>query len=53
LDEGAGTRLLVHAAQLIARGMAPTIACTAAIARPLADETDTRDALDDLIRAVF
>ncbi|MCK9381431.1 MAG: CbbQ/NirQ/NorQ/GpvN family protein [Sulfuritalea sp.] len=53
LDEGAGTRLLVHAAQLIAAGMAPPIACTAAIARPLADEADTRDALDDLIRAVF
>jgi nitric oxide reductase NorQ protein len=53
LDEGAGTRLLVHAAQLIARGMHPTAACTAAIARPLADEPDTRNALDDLIRAVF
>ncbi len=53
LDEGAGTRLLVHAAQLIAGGMAPEIACTAAIARPLADEADTRDALDDLICAVF
>jgi nitric oxide reductase NorQ protein len=53
LDEGAGTRLLVHAAQLMAGGLAPIIACTAAIARPLADEPDTRDALDDLIRAVF
>jgi nitric oxide reductase NorQ protein len=53
LDEGAGTRLLVHAAQLIARGMAPAIACTAAIARPLADEPDIRNALDDLIVAVF
>jgi nitric oxide reductase NorQ protein len=53
LDEGAGTRLLVHAAQLIARGMAPAAACIAAIARPLADEPDTRDALDDLIAAVF
>ena len=53
LDEGAGTRLLVHAAQLIGKGMAPLTACTAAIARPLADEPDTRDALDDLIRAVF
>jgi nitric oxide reductase NorQ protein len=53
LDEGAGTRLLVHAAQLIASGMAPGTACTAAIARPLADETDTRAALDDLISAVF
>jgi nitric oxide reductase NorQ protein len=53
LDEGAGTRLLVHAAQLMAKGMASATACTAAIARPLADEPDTRDALDDLIRAVF
>ncbi len=53
LDEGAGTRLLVHAAQLIARGMAPVTACAAAIARPLADEPDTRAALDDLIAAVF
>ena len=53
LDEGAGTRLLVHAAQLIASGMDATVACTAAIARPLADEADTRDALDDLIAAVF
>ncbi len=53
LDEGAGTRLLVHAAQLIAGGTSPAVACTAAIARPLADEPDTRDALDDLIRAVF
>ncbi len=53
LDEGAGTRLLVHAAQLIARGMNPVVACTAAIARPLADEPDTRNALDDLIAAVF
>ena len=53
LDEGAGTRLLVHAARLVAQGMDPAAACTAAIARPLADEPDTRDALDDLIRAVF
>jgi nitric oxide reductase NorQ protein len=53
LDEGAGTRLLVHAAQLMARGMNPVVACTAAIARPLADEPDTRNALDDLIAAVF
>lgn len=53
LDEGAGTRLLVNAAQLMANGMAAANACTAAIARPLADEPDTRKALDDLIRAVF
>lgn len=53
LDEGAGTRLLVHAAQLHASGLSPIVACTAAIARPLADEADLRATLDDLIRAVF
>ncbi len=53
LDEGAGTRLLVHAARLVAEGMAPAAACIAAVARPLADEPDTRAALDDLIAAVF
>ena len=53
LDEGAGTRLLVHAARLVAEGMAPAAACVAAVARPLADEPDMRAALDDLIAAVF
>ncbi|MDX9766244.1 MAG: CbbQ/NirQ/NorQ/GpvN family protein [Ectothiorhodospiraceae bacterium] len=53
LDEGASTRLLVHAAQLISAGMAPTSACTAAIARALTDETDMNGTLDDLLRAVF
>jgi nitric oxide reductase NorQ protein len=53
LDEGASTRLLVHAAQLIGDGLEPSIACTAAVARALSDEPDMTDALDDLIRAVF
>ena len=53
LDEGASTRLLVHAAQLIADGLDPAVACTAGIARALSDEPDMRTALDDLVRAVF
>ena len=53
LDEGASTRLLVHAAQLIGDGLDPAIACTAAIARALTDEPDMTGSLDDLIRAVF
>jgi len=53
LDEGAGTRLLVHAARLIGAGMTPSTACTAAIARALSDETDMAKSLDDLIRTVF
>lgn len=53
LDEGASTRLLVHAAQLIAAGVSAEIAAHAAVARALTDEPDMNDTLDDLVRAVF
>ncbi|MFA7281591.1 MAG: CbbQ/NirQ/NorQ/GpvN family protein [Sterolibacterium sp.] len=53
LDEGASTRLLIHAAQLIAAGITPLTACTAAVARALCDDADMTDTLDDLVRAVF
>lgn len=53
LDEGASTRLLVHAAQLIGAGMAPGVASTAAVARALTDDPDMTQTLDDLVRAVF
>jgi nitric oxide reductase NorQ protein len=53
LDEGASTRLLVHAAQLAAAGIAPDSAAAAAIARALTDDPDMTDTLGDLVRAVF
>lgn len=53
LDEGASTRLLIHAAQLMAAGIDPHKACTAAVARALSDEAEMTDTLDDLVRAVF
>ena len=53
LEEGASTRLLVHAAELIASGIEPLTACTAAIARPLTDDPEMIAALDDLVQAVF
>lgn len=53
LDEGASTRLLVHAAQLIAAGVAPQAACTAAVARALSDDPDMTASLQDLVNAVF
>ncbi|HWV17304.1 MAG TPA: AAA family ATPase [Rhodocyclaceae bacterium] len=53
LDEGASTRLLVHAAQLIATGVAPQAACTAAVARSLSDDPDMTASLQDLVNAVF
>jgi nitric oxide reductase NorQ protein len=53
LDEGASTRLLVHAGHLIAAGVTPREACAAAIGRALSDDADSVSAVDDLIRAVF
>jgi nitric oxide reductase NorQ protein len=53
LDEGASTRLLVHAAQLIAAGVDPLAACTGAIARALSDDPEMNQSLDDLVSAVF
>ncbi|MDE2598907.1 MAG: CbbQ/NirQ/NorQ/GpvN family protein [Rhodocyclaceae bacterium] len=53
IDEGASTRLLVHAAQLIAAGVKPQAACTAAVARSLSDDPDMTASLQDLVNAVF
>jgi nitric oxide reductase NorQ protein len=53
LDEGASTRLLVHAAQLATAGLDPAAACNVAIARALTDDPDMGETLDDLVRAVF
>jgi nitric oxide reductase NorQ protein len=53
LDEGASTRLLVHAGHLIAAGIAEREACVAAVARALGDDAEMAAAVDDLVRAVF
>ena len=53
LDEGASTRLLVHAAQLMQRGVAPSAACAAAISLALSDDPEMLAAIDELASAVF
>ncbi|HEX8964497.1 MAG TPA: CbbQ/NirQ/NorQ/GpvN family protein [Rhodocyclaceae bacterium] len=53
LDEGASTRLLVHAGHLIAAGVPEREACVAAVARALGDDAEMAAAVDDLVRAVF
>jgi len=53
LDEGASTRLLVHAGKLIAQGVAPRAACTGAIALALTDEREMLAAVNELVSAVF
>ena len=53
LDEGASTRLLVHAAKLIANDIDPRIACRAAIAETLTDDADMLAAVNELGASLF
>lgn len=53
LDEGASTRLLVHAAQLARAGLPLRAACLQAIAAPLTDDPGLAAVLVDLVHAAF
>jgi nitric oxide reductase NorQ protein len=53
LDEGASTRLLVHAAKLIARGIPAATACHGAIAEALSDDPEMLRAIDEFAASVF
>jgi nitric oxide reductase NorQ protein len=53
LPEVPSTRLLVAAARLIASGVPRTEACRTAVAAPLADDSDLRAAIHDVIAATL
>ena len=53
LDEGASTRLLVHAGKLIVRGIAPRTACNGAIAEALTDDSEMLRAVNELATSLF
>jgi len=53
LEEGASTRLLVHAAKLIASGVSPTEACHSAIAQALSDDHEMLTAINELSASLF
>jgi nitric oxide reductase NorQ protein len=53
LDEGASTRLLVHAGKLIARGIPARAACTGAVAAALTDDPDMLRAVNELASSLF
>jgi nitric oxide reductase NorQ protein len=53
LDEGASTRLLVHAAKLIVTGIDPATACGAAISQALTDDAEMLQAVNELSASVF
>ncbi|MES9968713.1 MAG: CbbQ/NirQ/NorQ/GpvN family protein [Candidatus Thiodiazotropha sp.] len=53
LDEGMSTRLLVYAAQLVAKGIDPQSACQMALVTPLTDDSDMRDTLSAAVNTYF
>lgn len=53
LDEGASTRMLVHAALLTAHGLAIAKACQLAVVDALSDDADVRVALRSALDAAF
>jgi nitric oxide reductase NorQ protein len=53
LEEGASTRLLVHAARLVAAGLPPRTACLHAVAAPLSADAGLADVLQGLVHASF
>jgi len=53
LAETVSTRLLVTAAKLIASGVAPRVACNAAVVQPITDDHAQLEALQDLANLMF
>ncbi len=53
LDEGASTRLLVHAGKLIANGIPARAACTGAVAAALSDDPEMLRAVNELANSLF
>jgi nitric oxide reductase NorQ protein len=53
LSEGASTRLLIYAAQMIRRGVSMQAACKSAICLPLTDDSGLQETLNDLIEDIF
>ena len=53
LDEGASTRLLVHAGKLIQTGVSPVTACKTSISQALTDDPEMLSAVNELSSSVF
>lgn len=53
LDEGASTRLLIHAGKLIKTGIAPEAACQVAIKNTLSDDEEMLESIDEMVKSLF
>ena len=52
LDEGASTRMLIHAGRLVARGIPLDTACEAAVILPISDDAEIRAALREAVAVI-
>ncbi|MBK9315692.1 MAG: CbbQ/NirQ/NorQ/GpvN family protein [Acidobacteria bacterium] len=53
LEEGVSTRLLVYAAQMIARGVDPVTACEISIASPITDDDELQRSIREIVTTVI
>lgn len=53
LEEGVSTRLLIYAAQLIARGIAPTRAAEVALCSPITDDRELQRSIREIVTTVI
>lgn len=53
LQEGVSTRLIVYAAKLIRRGVAPAVACQTAVVQALTDDADVQSSLMEVVSVFF
>jgi nitric oxide reductase NorQ protein len=53
LTEGASTRLLIYAGQMMTQGVAPVDACRAAVCLPLSDDERLQETLAELVADLF
>ena len=53
LEEGVSTRLLIYAAQLIARGIPPTAAAEVALCSPITDDRDLQRSIREIVTTVM
>lgn len=53
LEEGVSTRLLVYAAQMIARGIDPVTSCDIAIASPITDDYELQRSIREIVTTVI
>jgi nitric oxide reductase NorQ protein len=53
LEEGVSTRLLIYAAQLIARGIQPIIAAEVALSSPITDDRELQRSIHEIVTTVI